>query len=295
MRRVLRGHDKPYAIFKAFGGKPDGSFEESEQYVLDNIAKVAQGQREFGCHFDFYSVNFWVDYNGDLKQFDPLRFPHGFQNIRGELARLGTPGPVDRQFLGDLVDRRQSGGAKHDELGTGKDVSRLPFNRRSLCRATEPIKSMYTEAFRHHIRENSARLLKFDNFATLCMNPSHEHLPASTRPSRSRNAAMEFLRALDAECPDVFLMLYWGYGSPWWLLLWRYAVRVGHRRRGGQSERVAGDFGPQHGRAPGRSSPMACDSGPRHPAVGQGFAGRVAFRLAVEQSDRQGPLARRAW
>ena len=89
-RRVLRGHDKPYAIFEAFGGKPDGSFEESEQYVLDNIAKVAQGQREFGCHFDFYSVDFRVDYNGDLKQFDPLRFPHGFQNIRGELARLGT-------------------------------------------------------------------------------------------------------------------------------------------------------------------------------------------------------------
>ena len=32
------------------------------------------------------------------------------------------------------------------------------------------------------------------------------------------NALIEFLHALDAECPDVFLMLYWGYRSPWWLL-----------------------------------------------------------------------------
>ena len=77
---------------------------------------------------------------------------------------------------------------------------------------------MYTEAFRHHVRENGARLLKFDNFATLCMNPSHEHLPGIYSTEPIEDAAIEFLRALDAECPDVFLMLYWGYGSPWWLL-----------------------------------------------------------------------------
>ena len=108
--------------------------------------------------------------------------------------------------------------------GPGKDRQSLPFNRRSLCRATEPIKSMYTEAFRYHIRENGVRLLKFDNFATVCMNPSHEHLPGIYSTEPIENAAIEFLRALDAECPDVFLMLYWGYSSPWWLLLRRYAV-----------------------------------------------------------------------
>ena len=26
------------------------------------------------------------------------------------------------------------------------------------------------------------------------------------------------LHAMDAECPDVFLILYWGHRSPWWLL-----------------------------------------------------------------------------
>ena len=41
-------------------------------------------------------------------------------------------------------------------------------------------------------------------------------------------------------------------------------------------------------------SAMARNFGARHPAVGPGLARRVAFQLALEQSDRQGPLARRA-
>ena len=90
MRRVLRGHDKPYAIFEPFGARPGGNFDETEAFVLDNIAKVAEGQREAGCHFDFYSLDFWVDYHGDLKRFDPVRFPNGLTKIRAELDKLGT-------------------------------------------------------------------------------------------------------------------------------------------------------------------------------------------------------------
>ena len=67
MRRVVRGHDKPYAIFEPFGARPGGNFNETEEFVLDNIAKLAQGQREAGCHFDLYSIDFWVDFHGDAE------------------------------------------------------------------------------------------------------------------------------------------------------------------------------------------------------------------------------------
>jgi hypothetical protein len=87
-----------------------------------------------------------------------------------------------------------------------------------MCRAMEPIKSMYTAAFRHHIRENGVRLLKFDNLIRTCTNPSHDHLPGVFSTEAIDDAVIEFLEALDKECPDVFLMLYWGYRSPWWLL-----------------------------------------------------------------------------
>ena len=87
-----------------------------------------------------------------------------------------------------------------------------------FCRATEPIRSMYAQAFAHHIRDNGARLLKFDNLTTRCDNPQHEHLPGIYSTEAIINGVIEFYRALDEVCPDVFIMLYWGYRSPWWLL-----------------------------------------------------------------------------
>ena len=77
---------------------------------------------------------------------------------------------------------------------------------------------MYTEAFRHHIRQNGVRLLKFDNTTCVCVNPNHEHLPGRYSTEAIEDGLIEFFQDLDAECPDVFLMLYWGYKSPWWLL-----------------------------------------------------------------------------
>ena len=97
-------------------------------------------------------------------------------------------------------------------------VNQVSWGRKSFCRATEPIRSMYVDAFRHHIRENGVRLLKFDNLANVCQNPNHQHLPGVYSTEPIMDAVIEFLRALDCESPDVFLMLYWGYRSPWWLL-----------------------------------------------------------------------------
>ena len=45
MGRVVRVHDRPYAIFEPFGARPGGSFDETEEFVLDSIAKVAEAPR----------------------------------------------------------------------------------------------------------------------------------------------------------------------------------------------------------------------------------------------------------
>lgn len=215
MRRVVRGHDKPYAIFEPFGARPDGNFNESEAFVLDNLAKVAQGDRESGCHFDIYSVDFWVDYRGDLKRFDPERFPNGLSKINAELAGIKTaPG----LWIDSSWEAWSIGGNPAVLPTLNFDPKQGPRGRPSFCRATEPIKSMYTEAFRHHIREEGVRLLKFDNLDSTCTNPTHAHLPGVYATEAIHNAVIDFLQALDTENPDVFLMLYWGYRSPWWLL-----------------------------------------------------------------------------
>ncbi len=221
MRRVQRGHDRPYAIFEPFGARSDGNFDETEAFVLDMVTKVGEGQRESDCRFDLFSIDFWVDHKGDLKRCNPERFPRGLEPILQELKALGiAPG----LWIDSSGEAWSIGGnpavqaCLNYDLDRPETVQQGSWGRASFCRATEPIRSLYTEAFREHIRERGVRMLKFDNLATTCCNPRHDHLPGLYSTEPIVNAVIEFLQALDAESPDVFLMLYWGYRSPWWLL-----------------------------------------------------------------------------
>lgn len=215
MRRTVRGHDRPYAIFEPFGGRADGNFDETEAFVLDMIRKVGDGQRDSTCRFDLFSVDFWVDGHGDIKQCDPARFPNDLGRIKDELRQLDIA-------LGLWIDSSICGWTVGENPATHaaivQDQYRPGFGNTYFCRATEPIRSMYANSFAHHIRENGARLLKFDNLTTQCNNPRHEHLPGIYSTEAIIDGVIECYRALDVASPEVFIMLYWGYRSPWWLL-----------------------------------------------------------------------------
>ena len=58
--------------------------------MLDMIGKVADGQRDSDCRFDLFSVDFWVDYRGDLQQCDPSRFPNGLAPIKRGAEQVRT-------------------------------------------------------------------------------------------------------------------------------------------------------------------------------------------------------------
>src|SRR5690606_22303973 len=63
-----------------------------------------------------------------------------------------------------------------------------------------------------------ARVLKFDNLQAICFNPHHSHLPGLYSTQAIHDSVINFLQELDRASPEVFLMLYWGYRSPWWLI-----------------------------------------------------------------------------
>jgi hypothetical protein len=241
MRRVARGHDRPYAIFEPFGARADGAvderhrtpdamyaagnlFDENEPFLLDMIDKVAEGRREGDCRFDYFLIDFWVDHKGDIKRADPWRFPNQFERIKTALRGTGmTPGLwIDSSFCGwSIGGNPATKPAIVQEVGPDffeGDAWKQWGTQAYFCRATEPVRTMYTEGFLHHIRENGARLLKFDNFNTQCSHPGHDHLPDVYGNEATHDAVIACYRALDAACPDVFIMLYWGYRSPWWLL-----------------------------------------------------------------------------
>jgi hypothetical protein len=227
MRRVRNGHDQPYAIATGFGSwdydpvaedcnwtSSIDSAHPTEEDVLDHLSKLAQVQREAGCHFDFDEIEFWVDHSGDLTYPDLSRFPRGFTPIKEALNSMGVT-------LGLWIDGSLA------DWAIGKNPVIQPTltydpaystERRTLCRATDPTKTMYTSAFLHHLRETNVGLLKFDDLDSICYNPTHAHLPGVYSTEAIQDAVIETLRRLDEEQPDLLIFLYWGHRSPWWLL-----------------------------------------------------------------------------
>ncbi len=214
MRRVVRGHDKPYAIFDNFGSWPErtgGDWRNCDKYELHSLRLLAESRKAAGCHFDFCNIHFWVDPTGDAKRWDPERFPQGIANIKPLLDSMGT-------LPGLWIDSSNTWGGNWG-IGLNPDAKpSISHNPGWFCRASEPIKSLYREGILYQIRNNGVREFKFDNFHTECNNPRHDHLPGIYSTEAIENSMIEFLHDLDKECPDVFLILYWGFRSPWWLL-----------------------------------------------------------------------------
>lgn len=226
MRRVRHGHDKPYAIIEMFGSwpiPPDKMLEDelSEETCLRQAGWLHAFRRKTGETFDLASVDFWQDPTADLVKFNP-RFPNGFEKARLALAETGTTHGLwidSSRFarwhigLNPLVLDCQVGQPSYAWRNIAEGAGDAP-----ICRAAEPIRSIFKNAFRHHVREKGARLLKFDNLGSTCHNQNHGHLPGVYSTEAIYNSVIDFFASIDQACPDVFLMLYWGYRSPWWLL-----------------------------------------------------------------------------
>jgi len=218
MCRVARGHDKPYAILEAFGGQPYGDFKENfavgvaESFLLRHLSEVEDSRRLNGAQFDFYSIEFWHDRAGDLTGFNRENFPNGFGKVREQILGLGMK-------PGLWISSGAIPSWTIDLNPAVKGCYTVRENEGSFCRASEPINRIYRDGFTCQIRENNVGLLKFDCLDANCINPTHDHLPGPLYSTEAiYNGVINFLAALHDANPDVFIMLYWGYRSPWWLL-----------------------------------------------------------------------------
>ena len=173
MRRTIRGHDRPYAFFEPFGsdGETD-KYDAREDRLLPNLAALEAFGRDTGCRFDAWGIEFWENPHGDRSTPDPARFPNGFRRIEQFLGRMGTR-------LGlwlDITGPDQSIGQNPAVGPTLNFDPAYGTERRTLCLATEPMPSLDRDALLHHVRQNNARLFKFDGYWAMCRNNAHEHL-----------------------------------------------------------------------------------------------------------------------
>ena len=232
MRRVVRGHARPYAILDTCGAQPPSTnredfFAVSAPWCLEHISRMAEAQRQADLHWDYYCIEFWHDPTRDLTAPDAQRFPDGFAPIFTQLAQLGTlPGlwissgcfPGDGKGLDPWTF-----GHNPAVRGCGTDPD---GNHGRLCRSAGPVNQMYIEGLTHQVRSNGVRLIKLDvagegsgkDIHPWCDNPQHGHLPGDYSIEANHNAQIQLLTALDKACPETFIILYWGHRSPWWLL-----------------------------------------------------------------------------
>ena len=227
MRRIQRGHDKPLTIFEPYGGWKLGPADDKyggflsddlpEPFCLHMVKQLSDFRRQTGQQFDLFSLEFWADTHGDLTQFKPANFPHGFGPLKRALAKerlvpgmwIATHAGV--WSIGDnpvLAPSRMTNASYTDPK---------PFSH-SFCSASEPFGSIFTNGMLHQVLHNGGRLLKLDCAQCLCSNVQHGHLGGVYSTQAIFDGVIDTLRTLDRACPELFIMLYGGFHSPWWLL-----------------------------------------------------------------------------
>jgi len=230
MRRVRRGHDRAYSVMDMFGGWPvpptkiDQFLDDqlTEAICLEHAERLRKFHDKTGESFDLVSVDFWQDPAADLVRFN-RHFPDGFDRAKRALTETG---PRHGLWIDSSVFAKWHIGRNPLALGclAGEPSYNIPTDlskdwaQTVICRAAEPIRTIFKNAFRHHIRQEGARMLKFDNLISVCHSQRHGHWPGVYSTEAIYNSVIGFLEAMDEASPDVFLMLYWGYRSPWWLL-----------------------------------------------------------------------------
>ena len=189
--------------------------EELVQRSLDALSAL----RERGITFDCYNIDTgWCNPSGDLCDFDAHLFPSGpdpiVQRVKGMGMKFGlwvSPASGPMAFHPD---------ASNPALAPCGTLPGAPSGapRGLLCMASEPWRSMFRAALRHHVQANDVRIFKLDGHAFFCTNLEHNHLPGRYSIETLMDAMIDTLQAVRHECPDVMFMYYWGVQSPWWLL-----------------------------------------------------------------------------
>jgi hypothetical protein len=225
MRRRLRNHEGIVKIYEPFGAWPQEELEregiwESEKIVLDNLRRLEPVLLEEGFAFDYFSIDFWADVHGDFIRTIPDRFPDGLATSFDRIKELGmAPGLWIDSSMGrwGIGANPVVAACRTYDFAAYDAVNQDTMLRETFCHASDPFRSLFRNAFIHHLKENGVRLLKFDNCMSTCHNPNHEHLPGIYSTEAIHDSLIQDFQAFDRSCPDVFIMLYWGYRSPWWL------------------------------------------------------------------------------
>lgn len=195
----------------------------NDREMLDTLDVLEKWQKQ-GVKFDYFVPDVgWIDRAGDLTRFWPQCFPEGPGKVVKRVNELGMKWGL--WFSGTWADwgngenpqiapsRTLVAGGKWPE-DEYRDGFHIDDNRRMLCLASEPYLSMLRNALLYHIRTNNLRFFKLDVSSCYCNRTDHPHLPGKYSTEAAYDAVLEIARVTRQASPDLYIMWYWGYPSP---------------------------------------------------------------------------------
>ena len=231
-----RSQKKRVSIYTVFGinNQWGACSTLSDTEVLD-CQRVVSGWREKGAALDYFTLDTgWPDNDGDLTDFAPICYPDGPGRLIENVRRIGMKFglwfsaswggwangsylPIQPSAIPDAGDS----GAPPTTPPVASYRNGFPIGGgigRQMCFASEPYFSVFRNAILHHVKDNQVRLLKFDSGNYYCNSALHNHLPGRYSTEAMSNRLIQLVNEARAASPGLFVMWYWGAGSPFWAL-----------------------------------------------------------------------------
>jgi hypothetical protein len=224
------------SIFTCFGTNNQWgacpTLNDSE--ILDTQKVIGRWQND-GVKLNFFTLDTgWPAPDGDLTEFVTTCYPDGPARMISGIHQLGMQfglwfsegwgGWANGMYPAIQAGAIPEPGASNDPPETppvGKYRNGFPAEGgigRQMCMAAQPYYRVFRKAVEHHVRENQARLIKFDSGNYYCNSTRHAHLPGKYSTEAISNHMIEIVQAARALARQIFVMWYWGEGSPFWAL-----------------------------------------------------------------------------
>lgn len=205
--------------------------ELTEDLVVENLAQLGEVAAD-GARFDVYMLDDWWDW-ADLGRFRPGPYPGGASVTTAAIEAAGMrPGiwwattravwsARDRAGMDAAVANTPDFGAPLDLAGGAwrwlEEFTNLMIGERRFCLAAEPYHGHALASLPAVIGETRAALFKLDCAVLHCTSSQHGHRAGRHSMEAMADAVVELIEAARERSPDLRVVLYWGFRSPWWL------------------------------------------------------------------------------
>ncbi len=208
-RRLLRNHRRAYNVFLPMND--DETFFKDETRELSSLEACERLQADKVIQFDAFILGYFaIDAGGDFLQFDAQRWPKGGDDFLQRLRHTGMKLGMGLAGTSPISWSLGRNPALCDSMNT-------TYSAGTFCMAAPAYRTLVNRGMRDYVRQFGMEFFVIDQTVHRCHNPHHGHRIGNYSVTASFDACMDLFQRLDQENPDLFIQLYWGFASPWWL------------------------------------------------------------------------------